>query len=70
MLDKRTQVTDERLTMHEAKLKEQAKRISNLGNRIALPSTLFYILITAILFLSLIRRITIIDVGNMSPIVE
>jgi hypothetical protein len=53
MLDKRTQAADKRLTAHEAKLEEQAKRFTNLGNRIALPSTLLYILITAILFLSI-----------------
>lgn len=51
MLDKRTQAAAKRLTNHEAKMEEQAKRLTNLGNRIALPSTLFYILITAILFL-------------------
>lgn len=53
MLDKRTQTAAQRLTAHEAKLEEQAKRLTNLGNRIALPSTLLYILITAILFLSI-----------------
>lgn len=53
MLDKRTQAADKRLSTHEAKLEEQAKLISNLGNRIALPPTLFYILTTALLFLSI-----------------
>lgn len=53
MLDKRTQAADKRLTNHEAKLEEQAKRLTNLGNRIALPSTLLYILIIALLFLSI-----------------
>lgn len=53
MLDKRTQAADKRLTAHEAKLEEQAKRLTNLGNRIALPPTLLYILITVILFLSI-----------------
>lgn len=53
MLDKRTQATDKRLSTHEAKLEEQAKRLTNLGNRIAVPPTLFYILITAILFLAI-----------------
>lgn len=53
MLDKRTQAADKRLSAHEAKLEEQAKRFTNLGNRIALPSPLFYILITTILFLSI-----------------
>lgn len=53
MLNKRTQAADKRLTAHEIKLEEQTKRIATLGYRIALPPTLFYILITAILFLSL-----------------
>lgn len=53
MLDKRTQAADKRLTNHEAKLEEQAKRLTNLGNLIALPSTLLYILIIALLFLSI-----------------
>ena len=53
MLDKRTQAADKRLSAHEAKLEEQTKRIAGIGNRIALPPTLFYILITTILFLSI-----------------
>lgn len=53
MLDKRIQAADKRLSAHEAKLEEQAKRFTNLGNRIVIPSTLFYILLAAILFLSI-----------------
>lgn len=53
MLDKCTQAADKRLTLHEAKLEEQAKRIAGIGNRIALPPTLLYILIIALLFLSI-----------------
>lgn len=53
MLDKRTQAADKRITAHEVKLEEQAKRIADLGNRIAIPPTLLYILITTILFLSI-----------------
>lgn len=53
MFDKRTQAADKRLSAHEAKLEEQAKRFTNLGNRIALPSPLLYTLITTILFLSI-----------------
>lgn len=53
MLDKRTRAAEERLTAHEKKLEEQAKRISNLGNRIALPPTLFYIICIVLLFLSI-----------------
>lgn len=52
VLDKRTQAADKRLAAHEANLEEQAKRIANLGNRIALPSTLFYIILVVLLFLS------------------
>lgn len=53
VLNKRTQAADKRLAAHEANLEEQTKRIANLGNRIALPTTLFYIILVVLLFLSL-----------------